>query len=154
MIPATFSISYVILKHPQGRTRSSGSGHKCINQNVAGVGICFLNRGANALIDMLLLHSVEFCHRNCIGCIDFQLCFCTVVAVLCISHSLGKKERPISHIHMVKHPAINIHICTHRKKGKTDLAYTYGKRSRNQYTFKRFATPPNPLADLSEFDRM
>ena len=41
-----------------------------------------------------------------------------------------------------------------RRKGKTDLAYTYGKRSRNQYTFKRFATPPNPLADLSAFDRM
>ena len=34
---------------------SSGNGHKGINYNVAGVGICFLNRGADALIDMLLI---------------------------------------------------------------------------------------------------
>jgi hypothetical protein len=29
-----------------------------------------------------------------------------------ISEVVGKKNRPISHIHMVKNPAIYIHICT------------------------------------------
>ena len=42
--------------------------------------------------------------------------FCIVFCVQWSGSTLGKKDRPTSHVHMVKDPAINIHICTHRHR--------------------------------------